>query len=360
MVSERSLAVLHAIVGDYVSSNEPVGSKAIVDRHSFGVSAATIRNDMALLEEDELIAQPHTSSGRVPTDKGYRLYVDTLARSRPLTGAQRSAIERFLGESSDLDDVMARTVRLLAQLTNQVAVAQYPSLRRTVVRHIDLVAIGEDRVLCVLILGSGVVEQQIARLPASLVTEAWVHGLRQRIAGAAVGADVETAVSAIEDLDDRLGEWAQPAETELVRRVLGVVLDQLRAGRNDRIAVAGAANLSRTGSFEGALPVVLEAIEEQVTLLRLFDELVQDSREVAASIGRENAAYGLASTSIIAANYEEEGASVSKLGVLGPLRMDYAANISAVRAVARYLNRFLGEENEQGRGGQGRRPDARR
>ncbi|MFD5600903.1 heat-inducible transcriptional repressor HrcA [Leucobacter sp. NPDC058333] len=344
MVSERSLAVLHAIVSDYVSSNEPVGSKAIVDRHSFGVSAATIRNDMALLEEDELIAQPHTSSGRVPTDKGYRLYVDTLARIRPLTAAQRAAIERFLGESSDLDDVMARTVRMLSQLTNQVAVAQYPSLRRTVVRHIDLVAIGEDRVLSVLILGSGVVEQQVAWLPASRVTEAWVRGLRQRIADVAIGNDLETATAALATLEADLAEWSEPDEIDLMRRVLAVVLGQLQANRTDRIAVAGAANLSRTdGEFAGSLPVVLDAIEEQVTLLRLFGELVHDGRDVSASIGRENEAYGLSETSIIASNYED-GIAVSKLGVLGPLRMDYAGNIATVRAVARYLNRFLGEE----------------
>lgn len=344
MVSERSLAVLHAIVSDFVSSNEPVGSKAIVDRHQFGVSAATIRNDMALLEDDELIAQPHTSSGRVPTDKGYRLYVDTLASVRPLSPAQRGAIERFLGESTDLHDVMARTVRLLSQLTNQVAVAQYPSLRRTAVRHIDLVALGEDRILCVLILGSGVVEQQVAWLPASQVTDAWVHGLKQRISDAAVGEDVETAAAAVALLETNIDDWAQPGESDLVRRVLEVVNNQLRANRTERIAVAGAANLSRPGEFAGSLPVVLEAIEEQVTLLRLFDELVQDGRDVTASIGRENQAYGLSAASVIASNYEEEGASMSKLGVLGPLRMDYAGNIVAVRAVARYLNRFLGEE----------------
>ena len=341
MVSERSLAVLHAIVSDFVSSNEPVGSKSIVERHSFGVSAATIRNDMALLEEDELIAQPHTSSGRVPTDKGYRLYVDTLAKLRPLTAAQRSAIERFLGESSDLDDAMARTVRLLAQLTNQVAVVQYPSFRGTAVRHIDLVALGENRVLSVLILGSGVVEQQMASLPAALVTEAWVSGLRQRIAGAVIGRDVDAADRAVSELAATANEWADPGETALIARVLDVVSQQLGANRSDRIAVSGAANLTRLGEFSGSLPAVLEAIEEQVTLLKLFDELVQDEREIAASIGRENAPYGLASASVIATNYEDEG--VSRLGVLGPLRMDYAGNIQAVRAVARYLNRLLGE-----------------
>lgn len=342
-VSERSLAVLHAIVGDYVATNEPVGSKTIVERHSFGVSAATIRNDMALLEDEDLIAAPHTSSGRVPTDKGYRLYVDTLSSVRPLTSAQRAAIERFLGESRDLDDALGRTVRLLAQLTNQVAVVQYPSLRRTQVRHIDLVAVGENRVLCVLILGTGVVEQQVAALPAAQVTEAWVHGLRERIAGAVIGRDLEVAVDAMRTLTETLAEWAQPSEAELVRRVAEVVLAQLQANRSERIAIAGAANLSRPGEFAGTLPSVLEAIEEQVALLKLFGELARDGRDVAASIGRENEQYGLQGAAVIATGYEHERETSSSVGVLGPVRMDYASNIAAVRAVARYLSGALGE-----------------
>ena len=343
MVSERSLAVLHAIVGDYVASNEPVGSKTIVERHHFGVSAATIRNDMALLEEEELIVAPHTSSGRVPTDKGYRLYVDTLARIRPLTSAQRSAIERFLGESTDLDDALVRTVRLLAQLTNQVAVVQYPSLKRTQVRHIDLVAIADDRVLCVLILGTGVVEQQLASLPAAQVTEAWVNGLRDRIAGVLVGHDLEDAVASAQRLAESVEDWADPSEADLVRRVIEVVLAQLQANRSERITIAGAANLSRPGDFAGNLPAVLEAIEEQVTLLRLFGELARDGREVAASIGRENAPYGIEGAAVIASSYEHDGESRSNLGVLGPMRMDYAGNMAAVRAVASYLSRMLDE-----------------
>lgn len=342
-VSERSLAVLHAIVSDYVASNEPVGSKAIVERHHFGVSAATIRNDMALLEDEELIVAPHTSSGRIPTDKGYRIYVDTLAKIRPLTSAQRSGIERFLGDSSDLEDVLARTVRLLAQLTNQVAVVQYPSLTHTRVRHIDLVAMGEDRVLCVLILGSGVVEQQLARLPATLVTEAWVSGLRERIANAVVDHDLEAAVQAAQSLRDSVDEWTKPSEAALVGRVLDVVLDQLRANRSERITIAGAANLSRTDEFTGNLPAVLEAIEEQVTLLRLFGELARQGREVSASIGRENERFGLEGASVIASSYEHEGDARSNLGVLGPLRMDYAGNIATVRAVASYLSKLLGD-----------------
>ena len=136
MVSERGLDVLRVIVEDYVATREPVGSKSIVERHGFDVSAATIRNDMAILEDEGLIAAPHTSSGRIPTDKGYRAFVDQLAGLRPLTTAQRQAIESFMGQAINLDDVLARTVRLLSQLTNQVAVIQVPTMSTQRVRHI--------------------------------------------------------------------------------------------------------------------------------------------------------------------------------------------------------------------------------
>ena len=119
---DRRLAVLRAIVEDYVQTREPVGSKALAERHALGVSPATIRNDMAALEEEGYIAQPHTSAGRVPTDKGYRLFVDKLTTVKPLSAAEKRAIHTLLDGALDLDDVVDRTVRLLAQLTGQVAV----------------------------------------------------------------------------------------------------------------------------------------------------------------------------------------------------------------------------------------------
>ena len=139
VLDERKLTVLRAIVEDYVSTTEPVGSKTLVDRHHFDVSPATIRNDMAVLEEQGFIAQPHTSAGRIPTEKGYRLFVDRLSNVKPLSGAERRAIETFLAGAYSLDDVVMRTVRLLVQLTRQVAVVQYPSLNRSAIRHIELV-----------------------------------------------------------------------------------------------------------------------------------------------------------------------------------------------------------------------------
>src|SRR5690606_16689186 len=139
VLDDRKLAVLRAIVEDYVATNEPVGSKAIAERHNLKVSPATVRNDMAALEEQGYITQPHTSAGRVPTDKGYRLFVDRLSQVKPLSAAERRAIETFLAGAVDLDDVVMRTVKLLAQLTRQVAVVQYPTLTRSTVRHVELV-----------------------------------------------------------------------------------------------------------------------------------------------------------------------------------------------------------------------------
>lgn len=339
MVSERSLEVLRVIVQDYVASREPVGSKSIVERHAFGVSAATIRNDMAALEEEDLIAAPHTSSGRVPTDKGYRLFVDHLAEVRPLSQAQRQAIEVFLGDSVDLDDVLVRTVRLLSQLTNQVALVQYPSVSRSRIRHIELVTLAPRRLLSVLITDSGAVEQRTIELSSELSDED-VAEIRGAINGAAAGLSLADATARLSQLPDALTERTQA----LVEPVALALMEQIAANRQDKLVMAGAANLVRTEhDFTGSIYPVLEAIEEQVVLLKLFGEMAGDQHGVAVSIGRENASFGLAETSVLSSGYTASGSELARLGVLGPLRMDYSSNMAAVRAVARYLSRLLGE-----------------
>ncbi|MBM7830725.1 heat-inducible transcriptional repressor [Agromyces cerinus] len=339
MVSERSLAVLRAIVQDYVASREPVGSKSIVERHAFGVSAATIRNDMALLEEEELIAAPHTSSGRIPTDKGYRVFVDQLTDVRPLSGAQRQAIETFLGESSDLDELLARTVRLIAQLTNQLAVVQYPSFGSARVRHVELIALAPERVLCILITDSGQVEQRLAELEEP-VDEQTLGDLRVRlndIAGGRAMADAADALSGeIDNVD--------PRHAAVLHTLAVTLAEQARAQRQDRLVVAGAANLVRTEQdFAGSILGVIEAIEEQVVLLKLFGEMATDEHAVTVRIGRENASFGLGETSVVSSAFAIPGRDISRLGIVGPTRMDYSHSMAAVRAVARYLSRTLGE-----------------
>ncbi|GAA1784743.1 heat-inducible transcriptional repressor HrcA [Agromyces lapidis] len=339
MASERSLAVLRAIVQDYVASREPVGSKTIVERHAFGVSAATIRNDMALLEEEELIAAPHTSSGRIPTDKGYRVFVDQLTEVRPLSSAQRQAIETFLGESSDLDELLARTVRLISQLTRQLAVVQYPSFASARVRHVELVSLSPTRVLCILIADSGQVEQRLAELEQP-VEEATLAELRLRLNELVAGTTMADATALLSGEIDAV----DPRHAAVLHTLAATLAEQARVQRSDRLVVAGAANLVRTEQdFAGSILGVIEAIEEQVVLLKLFGEMSGDEHAVAVRIGRENASFGLGETSIVSSAFEIPGRDISRLGVVGPTRMDYSNSMAAVRAVARYLSRTLGE-----------------
>ncbi|HEY1675312.1 MAG TPA: heat-inducible transcriptional repressor HrcA [Streptosporangiaceae bacterium] len=334
MLDDRKLAVLRAIVEDYVSTNEPVGSKNLVDRHSLDVSPATIRNDMAVLEEQGFIVQPHTSAGRVPTDKGYRLFVDRLTGVKPFSSAERRAIETFLAGAYDLDDVVMRTVRLLAQLTRQVAVVQYPSLTRSAVRHIELVPLAPQRLLLVLITDTGRVEQRSVELPGPVGDESITH-LRGVLNASLDGHRLTDVTSAVTDLPERIN----PADRSVAAAVLSVIFETLVERHEERVVVAGAANLA-PADFARGLHEVLEALEEQVVLMRLLGES-GDQASVTVRIGAENQVEGLESTSLVAAGYGSGEQALARLGVLGPTRMDYPTAMGAVRAVARYVGQIL-------------------
>lgn len=349
MVSERGLDVLRVIVQDYVASREPVGSKSIVDRHSFGVSAATIRNDMALLEEEDLIVAPHTSSGRIPTDKGYRLFVNQLADFRPLTAAQRTAIETFLGASADLDEVLGRTVHLLAQLTHQVALVQYPSLTRSRIRHVEIVRLTANRMMTVLITDNGRVEQRLIEVPVAeseaALDDEFLADLRAKLNTLLGGLGLAEAAEKLVVFAEQAlsAEPLGSARAKVITLISSALIEQVLANRQEKLVLAGTANLFRTEEdFSGNIFPVLEAIEEQVTLLKLFGEMAPEQNGISVSIGRENASVALEQTSILSTGYASSGSGISRLGVIGSTRMDYSANIGAVRAVARYLSRLLG------------------
>lgn len=335
MNEPRKLEVLRAIVEDYVHFREPVGSKALVERHRLGVSSATIRNDMAALEDDGLIVAPHTSAGRVPTDKGYRVFVDHLAAVRPLSSAEKQAIQSLLDGAEDLDDVLERTVRLLSQLTNQVAVVQYPQLGRARVRHVEAVALSPRQVLLVLIADTGTVEQRVHTVGEDVDRDRLAH-LRQRFLEGLIGTPVGRLPAGAAEVVAGLSPQDQRLGAELAQG-LGILAE---SSREDRMVMAGTAYLARSNSdFLQSISPVLEALEEQVVLLRLLSEMASDPRGVAVTIGRENAYVGLTETSVVATGYgQDDGA---KVGVLGPTRMDYPATMAAVRAVARYLSKII-------------------
>jgi heat-inducible transcriptional repressor len=339
VVDERRLAVLRAIVEDFVLTSEPVGSKALAERHPLGVSPATIRNDMALLEEEGFIVQPHTSAGRVPTDKGYRLFVDRLATVRPMSAAERRAITSFLEQGVDLDDVLLRTVRLLSQLTRQVALVQYPRLIRSTVRHVDLVPLSSTRAVLVLITNTGRVEQRVINAPAPVSEDTMVRvraELAARLDGRPLG-DIRMCLADCEDAftgDDR----------SFVTATTEALVDATAQEVEERVVMSGAANLTKyPEDFHSSVFPVLEALEEHVVLLRLLSERSSD-QSITVRIGAENAVASMSEAAVMTAGYSTGDGEMGRIGLVGPTRMDYAANMSAVRAVARYLGRILAEQ----------------
>ena len=291
---DRRLDVLRAIVTQYVATREPVGSKAIA-AGGLGVSSATIRNDMAVLEEAGLIYQPHTSAGRVPTDRGYRVFVDRLAELKPMSGPERQALETFLSESVDIDDVVERSVRLLAQVTHQVALAdgQLHEAREHLRRHCD----------------------------------------------GATSATVQACV-------DAATASARPDLVGTIAAIGAALTDVLTGQSESKIVVAGAANLARGALDFHDIAPVLDALEEQVVLMRLFAE-ADPGDDVHVSIGTENPHDGLAEAAVVTGTYRagaDEQGGCAHLGIVGPMRMDYARTMSSVRAVAAYLSRYLAQE----------------
>ena len=335
-MSVRRLEILRAIVDEYVLTQEPVGSKSIAARSGLGISPATIRNEMAVLEDEGLITHPHTSAGRIPTDLGYRVFVDKLATVKPLSGAERRAIETFLEGALDLDDVVLRTVRLLADVTKQVAVVQYPSMVKSRVRHVELVALTPSRLMMILITDSGRVEQRVLEL-AGDVTDLFLSTLRNQLNNAGMG-------QRLPDVADRISgilESYSASDRKNVAVVISALIEMAMERPEEKVVLAGTANLARfSEDFSTSIHPVLEALEEQVVLLRLLGDAGEN---VQVRIGTEQSERNLRTTSLVTVGYGATDSPLGALGVLGPTRMDYAGSIAAVSAVARYVGRYLNE-----------------
>jgi heat-inducible transcriptional repressor len=287
---------------------------------------------MAVLEDAGLITQPHTSAGRIPTNKGYRVFVDQLDQIKPLSNAERKAIENFLDGASDLDDVISRTVRLLAQVTKQVAVVQYPSLIKAKVRHIELVLLNPNRVMIVLITDTGRVEQRMVELPFD-IDESALSDLHNKLNVAIATQSLANVATKL----DLLATTYRGSDKSNVMVLIATLIEMAIEHPEEKVVLAGTSNLARANQdLSSSIHPILEALEEQVVLLRL---LSGTDSSVRVQIGDEQSEKSLRKTSLVSVGY----ANIGALGILGPTRMDYAASITAVNAVANYVGRFLTE-----------------
>lgn len=329
---QRRQAVLRAIVADYIASQEPVGSKSLVERHKMGVSSATIRNDMAVLEQQGYISQTHASSGRIPTEAGYRAFVDALHDVKPLSAAERHAILDFLENGVDMEDVLRRSVQLLAQLTNQAAVVQLPTLAVSRVKHCEVVELTPTRLLLVLITDAGRVDQRNVELSAPIGPDG-VRLLRDLLNEALVGQTMRDASEAL----SRLSTKAPPHLADPTSRAAEVLITTLVDAAPDRLIIAGSSNLVVPS---GGLQGVIDALEQQVVVLKLLAG-AQELERVSVRIGRENEDEEFSHASIVTTAYGSGDEALGGLGVVGPTHMDYPGTMQKVATVARYISRIL-------------------
>jgi heat-inducible transcriptional repressor len=331
----RQAAILSAIVREYIRSGEAVGSKHLVGRYRLDVSSATVRNDMSLLEELGYLAQPHTSAGRIPTDQGYRWFVDNVGPPK-LAESQQRELNDALGEPADLDSKLVRASDVLSHFTRYAAAVLTPSLQGSHLRHLDLAWLGPRLVVAVLIGDGGRVEKRMFELDAD-VSEREVEHLAHEVNRELVGVGLE-------DAKPRLAAMAKRASAKdrgLLAGVSDAVTHMIEAER--RVFVGGTSNFAADETLSSereTLRRVYETMERHTEILRLLEEAI---RPVSVRIGAELHVEDLHSLSVVAAPYELGSEGGGTLGVIGPTRMDYLRAMAIVSAVARTLETSLRE-----------------
>ena len=342
MISERNMAVLRAIIEDFIATNEPVGSKTLVERHNFGVSSATIRNDMAVLEEEGYIAAPHTSSGRIPTDKGYRVFVDQLIQAEAVTAeikknfAELNKIfAKTLDQLTDLDERLQTSAQLLAKATGEAAVVQYPNMKSVSVRSVEFVKVSESRVLILLITDAERIQQHVVLL-ASDVSEHALASLKEKFNQVCSGLPIESLAESLKVLVTKFA----PEQRVNVQILVDGIFLLIDANKQDKVAFAGAANLVRSEQqFAGGLSSLLQTFDEQSDIWQFLNLWKLEAEKPRAIIGSENSVFELSTSSLLLSSYSNQGTEVAKVAVVGPTRMNYPRNFAAVLALSKLLSK---------------------
>ena len=334
MLNERRRRVLQALVEEYIASATPVGSKTLVNRYELGCSPATVRNELSILEETGFLMQPHVSAGRLPTDTGYRSFVDDLIERDGASADSEEGSANVVPKASEVDELMRETSLALTRLTDCLAVVLSPSVSLARVRQIDLLSMAPRRALMVLITESG----QVVNRSIELAEETVPQRLHDVEAALNVAFDAKRAAD-IRTL--RVALEAAHQDDTLVRRVVDEILDALAEADRDRLYHVGVPALLAQPEFHDAARArpLIEFLEDGISVLEALSDAL-GNRELIVRIGHENRRAELGNVSIVAINYGV-GSADGVVGVIGPTRMDYSRAMAAVRVVASGLSEAL-------------------
>ncbi len=334
----RQRDIFRAIVVEHIATGEPVGSSSIA-RRDIAVSSATVRGVMADLEELGLLEKPHTSAGRVPTERGYRYYVDTLVQIRQVSRPERELIESRLPQAAPTDEILRETSRLLSTLSHYAAVVTTPGLGKVPLRRIEFVRLHDDRVLAILLSAAGLVRNRLLTVdfpisPEELAhAESYLNELLVDLPLEAVRERVAAELAHVRSEYDALVKKALAIGLHVIdaagREGIGVLID----GQDSFFEAPEFADLKR-------MRELFVALEEKSKLLSVLDRTVQ-GREVKIFIGAETEFSASTGASVVAAPYVTESGVVGSIGIIGPTRMNYGRAIALVDYTARVVSRLL-------------------
>lgn len=336
-LDDRKAAILKAVVAEYIESAQPVGSGHVTGSPGIEVSSATVRADMAMLEREGYLIQPHTSAGRIPTDKGYRFFVDHLGRQGTLAPDQRQQVRQFFRHvHGEVEDMLGRTSGLLADLTDYAAVVVGPTHDTATVRSVQLVDLGNLLALLVVVLSDGSVEKRTVELPEG-VDDGVLVAVANQLTEALRGRTLSDAVARV----------AATGTDEMLRRATVTLSELAGPEEHEHIFVGGSSRMAAAFDAMDTVRSVLSILEQQLVVVELLEQILD--RGLSVAIGTEHGFEPLASCALVVSSLAVEGEAAGTIGVVGPTRMNYPRALAAVRVVGQQLSERLGAGG--GRGG---------
>ena len=331
MLDERKAAILRAVVEEYIETAQPVGSGAVAPQVQ--ASPATVRNDMVTLEQEGYLRQPHTSAGRVPTEKGYRFFVDTMAEPAELRGPQSQQVSAFFAQAhGEIESLLHDTSRLLSDLTEYAAVITAPAGETCTVRSVQLVGLAPRHALAVLVLSNGSVEKRSVELPDDIGDE--------RVAAATAHLSSHLVGTAAANLPDAVVATGDAVTDSAVAAAL-TALRVVPADDAGGLFVGGTARMASAFDAVDTVREVLSILEQQYVVVTVLRDVLDRGLQVA--IGSETGLVPLSECALVVSPYEVEGERAGTIGVLGPSRMNYPQALAAVAVVSKRLGRRLTE-----------------
>jgi len=337
-MDERKQKVLLAIVHDYIDTAEPVGSRTVARKYKLGVSPATIRNEMADLEEMGFIEQPHTSAGRIPSERGYRYYVDFLMRRQKLTREEEALIEQQYQEKvSDIGQVIHKTGMLLSRLTHYTALVLPPRIGVSMLKHVQIVSMRQNQAMIIAVMDNGTVQHQLIEVPES-ITILDMDTISKVLNAKLQGSSMRSIKNGL--IQEIYSELAR--HRHVLDIIMSLLHDNLSPEGEDRLYLGGVLNMLNQPEFHNVekIKTILSIMEQEKLLCDMLDSDMENSG-VTVRIGGEIENINIKECSMITAPYSVRGRKIGKLGVLGPTRMEYAKVISVVDYLTKYLSLTL-------------------